>query len=431
MPAWIAGHSARKTLTKHRHPLDFSGRGSDIRYMLGSTAAESESARIGGSELRPGLQAQATSPYRPRAAPMFRPERIVLAKGALDYSFGRELADSISAAYPRATVDEQLDTPHNRIDLGTGDSVALQNRGKKTLVIGAHRSAVRQSSEEGNTCPNYWHFSPYGFCPYRCHYCYLAGTQGVRFSPTVKIFVNLEEMLAEIDRVARRLKRPIAFYLGKLQDGLALDPLTGYSRLMVPFFADHPFARLTLLTKSADVANLVDLEHRHHTILSWTLTPHAIAKRFEPVTPPTAARLEAMRSCAAAGYPLRAVLMPLIPVNDWKEQYRTLIRELLDSVPIDRITLGGICIYRPARELMERRIGASNTISCNIVGGSGRDTDGRERFTRSRRIELYRFLIGEIRSHRPSLQIGLCLEERAIFEALGMLQAIGKCNCVL
>jgi len=60
--------------------------------------------------------------------------------------------------------------------------------GKKTLVFGVHKSALRFSGEDGNTCPNYWHFSPYGFCPYDCQYCYLAGTPGVRFSPTVKIF---------------------------------------------------------------------------------------------------------------------------------------------------------------------------------------------------------------------------------------------------
>jgi len=93
-----------------------------------------------------------------------------------------------------------------------------------TLVLAEHKSAVRQSSEEGNACPNYWHFSPYGFCPFGCAYCYLAGVQGVRFSPTVKVFLNLPEILAEVDRVARRVGEPTAFYLGKLQDGLALDP---------------------------------------------------------------------------------------------------------------------------------------------------------------------------------------------------------------
>ncbi|MCX5653310.1 MAG: hypothetical protein NTY65_01460, partial [Planctomycetota bacterium] len=66
------------------------------------------------------------------------------------------------------------------------------------------------------------------FLPYGCHYCYLAGTPGVRFSPTVKVFLNLPEILAEVDRVAAHLAKPTTFYVGKLQDGLALDPLTGY-----------------------------------------------------------------------------------------------------------------------------------------------------------------------------------------------------------
>ncbi len=85
-------------------------------------------------------------------------------------------------------------------------------------------------------CPNYWHFSPYGFCPYDCNY-YLAGTRGVWFSPAVKVFLNLPEIIREIDREANRIARPTAFYVGKLQDGLALDPLTDYSRELVPFFA--------------------------------------------------------------------------------------------------------------------------------------------------------------------------------------------------
>ncbi len=93
-----------------------------------------------------------------------------------------------SRVYPEAKVMECLDTPHNRIDLSENDNLALHRRGKQTLVFGELKNAVRFSEEEGNACPNYWHFSPYGFCPYGCKYCYLAGTQGVKFSPTVKIY---------------------------------------------------------------------------------------------------------------------------------------------------------------------------------------------------------------------------------------------------
>ena len=104
--------------------------------------------------------------------------------------------------------------------------------------------------------------------------------------------LNLPEILAEVDRMARRLGEPTAFYLGKLQDGLTLDPLTGYSRQIVPFFADHPLARLTLLTKSADVRNLLDLDHRGHSILSWTVNPKAVVDAFEPNTPALAEAYE-------------------------------------------------------------------------------------------------------------------------------------------
>jgi len=223
----------------------------------------------------------------------FNPQWIVLTRGCRDTPDRRAVVERAVAAFPDAEVVERLDKPHNRIDLGRGDPLALHRRGKRTLVLAVHRSAVRRSEEAGNTCPNYWHFSPYGFCPYGCHYCYLAGTPGVWFSPTVKVYVNLPEILSEIDRAARRLDEPTAFYLGKLQDGLALDRLTGYSQEIVPFFAEHPLARLTLLTKSADVENLRDLDHRGHTILSWSLNPPEVCRSFEANTPPVESRIEA------------------------------------------------------------------------------------------------------------------------------------------
>jgi hypothetical protein len=36
-----------------------------------------------------------------------------------------------------------------------------------------------------------------------------------------------------------------------------------------------------------------------------------------------------------------------------------------------------------------------------------------------------------LRRLRPGLDIGLCLEERSVFDALGLAEAIGRCNCVL
>lgn len=175
------------------------------------------------------------SDYHPARARHFEADGIFLAKGSLASAERRKFVEGICALYPEAEIIERLDTPHNRMDLQEKEPLARFQKGKRTLVFGEHQSAVRFAEEQGNTCPNYWHFSPYGFCFYGCQYCYLAGTPGVWHSPTVKIYVNLEEIVREIERVAQKLTQPTAFYLGKLQDGLALDPLTAYSTVLVPF----------------------------------------------------------------------------------------------------------------------------------------------------------------------------------------------------
>jgi spore photoproduct lyase len=366
----------------------------------------------------------------PSAPDYFKVETIVLSKGSLATPERERFVHRICDVYPNAKIEWCLDVLHNRVDLNEQDPVALQKKGKKTLLFGELKSAVRFSREEGNTCPNYWHFSAYGYCPYGCRYCYLAGTHGVWFSPTVKIYVNLPEVVSEIDRIANGLKKPTAFYLGKLQDGLALDPLTAYSTVLVPYFARHPYARQVILTKSASVERLLELDHRGHTILSWSLNPPEISKRFEQNVPPIEARILAMQKCAEKGYPIRAVIMPVIPHDDWESLYCDFVRDLLSRIKLERLTFGGICIYPNALSLMERRIGKDNVISQHL-GEHRSSRDGRARYVPELRAMFYKRLIAAAYSVQPDLPIALCLEEPPIWQMVGLTDSLGRCNCVL
>ena len=357
--------------------------------------------------------------------------QIYLARNSISTPERKRFVEDICRLYPEVEVREYPDTPHNRIELNENDALALHRAGKQTLVFGELKTAVRFSQEEGNTCPNYWHFSPYGFCPYGCKYCYLAGTQGVKFSPTVKIYVNLSEMLDKIDRIARRQERPTAFYLGKLQDALAFDPLTAYSTTLVPFFAEHPLARLTLLTKSASVDRLLRLDHWRHTILSWSVNPPEVCNIFEENVPSIEERLEAMRRVASAGYPVRAVMMPIIPIEGWQDIYTVFTERLIETVPLERLTLGGVCIYKGARKLMERKMGFNNTISTHIEDTSRRAGDGRARYPEALRSEVYSLIIETVRRLRPDLELALCLEERELWQRIDLEERMGHCNCVL
>ena len=385
---------------------------------------------IGGFAIAASLF-ENTDRYIPRPVEFFEPERIILAKGSLSNAHRQDFVERICKLYPTAEVIEELDKPHNRIDLGNGDSLQIHYRGKHTLVFGEHKSAVRLSEEQDNTCPNYWHFSPYGFCPYDCKYCYLAGTKGVLCSPTVKIFLNLTDILNQIDAIADKIAKPTAFYLGKLQDGLALDPLTGYSRIMIPFFARHPYARQIILSKSANVDNLLRLGRAGHTILSWSLNPADVCSEFEANSPALTDRIKAMKKCAATGYPLRAVVMPIIPVERWEQVYADFLSELLENVQLERITLGCICSYPAALGLMKAKLGRNNPISRAMSPGRAKSADGRGRYPESLRLKMYGHFISVIRQYQPRLDISLCLEERSIFESLTLTSSIGRCNCVL
>ena len=367
--------------------------------------------------------------YQPLRSAHFDVERIVLTKGSISSPQRKRFVEDICGVYPEVPVEERLHTPHNQLNLGMREPLRLHQTGKHTLVFGELGSAVRFAQESGNACPNYWHLSPYGFCPFGCKYCYLAGTPGVKFSPSVKIYVNLPEMLLEIDRVACRQQQPTAFYLGKLQDSLALDPLTAYSTVLVPFFAQHPFARLTLLTKSANVDRLLDLQHCGHSILSWSVNPPEISAAFEENVPGMDERLDAMRRAVESRYPVRAIMMPIVPVEGWGDLYTNFTRQLLE-IPIQRLTLGGICIYRGARDLMERKMGRINLISEQLDSTSIAG-DGRVRFPRKLRREVYSTIIDAARRIRPDLEIALCLEEETLWESTGLTRDLGRCNCGL
>jgi DNA repair photolyase len=141
------------------------------------------------------------------------------------------------------------------------------------------------------------------------------------------------------------------------------------------------------------------------------------------------ARIEAMRRCAARGYPVRAVIMPVIPVPGWNRLYAAFLERLLSAVPLDRLTFGGICIYKGARSLMESKLGKDNPISSRIAADLA--PDGRARYAKETRLQIYEHLITTGRRINPSLPLALCLEEVELWKRLNLHPDLGRCNCVL
>jgi DNA repair photolyase len=152
---------------------------------------------------------------------------------------------------------------------------------------------------------------------------------------------------------------------------------------------------------------------------------------FEENVPSIDERIQAMGRVAERGYPVRAIMMPIIPIDGWQDLYARFTDRLLQTVAIQRLTLGGICIYRSARDLMERKMGFRNAVSKHIDRASPIAGDGRARYPRSLRQEVYSLIIESARRLRPDLEIALCLEDQALWESTGLVDSMGRCNCRL
>jgi len=345
--------------------------------------------------------------YVPHRVKHFDVQRIILSKGSLETPARKLFARGICAAYPKARVEEHLDTPHNRIRLSESDPLKRLSQGKKTLVLGElDKSLLRHRQKRSTDPPDYWYFSIYGHCPYGCSYCWLAGTKGVWYSPTVKIYVNLPEIMDRISREACRTKSPTGFHVGRFHDGLALDPLTAYSTVLVPFFARHKYARQIVLTKSDAVERLLDLEHGGNTILTWSLNPPEVVRRFEVNVPSVEARINAMQKCVEKGYPVRASIEPVIPDGEWEAHYTDFIRDLLSRVPLQRLYLGKLYMCPNALYLTQRRMGKDNAISRSLANERRTRAVGRSMSVYL--DEAFRKLAHLAKNIQPGLEIGYC-----------------------
>jgi spore photoproduct lyase len=342
--------------------------------------------------------------YNPRPVKHFDVERIILSKGSLDTPERESFVRRICDVYPKVPIEEQLDTAHNGVTTEKTAQRERLNKGKRTLVLGELKNPVKQYKEKKGVCPAHWSFSVYGFCPYRCSYCYLNGSPNILFSPNVKLYVNLPEIVARINHVANRLGRTTTFHLGKTQDGLALDPLAAYGSVLMPFFAKHRYAKQAVLTKSACVEGLLKLEHNARTSLSWSLSPPSIAKKYEANSPPVAARIEAMIRCAHAGYPVRAVIMPVIPCAGWQELYGDFVRDLVSKLPLQRLSVGGICMSPAALSSLQRTKGEENDISMALMKGH-RFSQGRVWYTQELSQTVQRLIVESAHSVNSDLHI--------------------------
>ena len=248
------------------------------------------------------------------------------------------------------------------------------------------------------------------FCHMDCAYCILQAY----FHPAVmQYFVNHAEMFRQLSACFRsdRIQR---IGTGEFTDSLIWEPWTQLSRKLVPAFGQQDTAVIELKTKTTAIQGLEGLPHNRKTIVSWSLnTPRVIASE-ERRTASLNARCAAAAVCEAWGYPLAFHFDPIVIYDGCAEEYRTVIRRLFETVSADNIvwiSLGSFRFMPSLKPIVTSRFQNSKLIYGEFVTG----LDGKMRYFKPLRIEVYRAIISAIRELAPEAPIYFCMEDGEVW----------------
>jgi spore photoproduct lyase len=295
-----------------------------------------------------------------------------------------------------------------------GQSVGLPDLDKSTLRLTAHKGAFLKPcpGTKGYICCGYQILHIGTNCPLNCSYCIL---QGYFTESSIRIFVNLERELACIGRtIDNRPEKIFRIGTGEFTDSLSLDPVAGWSDLLLPFFSIRKNTVLEMKTKTNHIGGLLSSRHRDGIIVSWSLNSPYISSKEEKGAPSIRKRLEAAKRCQDEGYILGFHFDPLIAHPKWKEGYMRVVEMLDRYIAPERviwISLG--CLrYMPAlKDIVRRRHPGTHILDGEFIRG----LDKKMRYFKPIRLELYSFMADILAQWHKDRAFYLCMETDEIW----------------
>jgi len=351
---------------------------------------------------------------------LYHPEKILIEPGVENHP----ITQAILQRLPGVPV-EVLDDPNVVVQsyLQKADPLTA---GMKILYLG------RQEGRFLKPCPGTSNYLCCGYnflniathCDIDCSYCIL---QGYLNNPFMRVYVNLEDLFNEVETfLATHQQQVFRIGTGELTDSLTLDHITQYSRQLVPFFAHQTNAILELKTKTTNIDNLLDLPHRGRTMVSWSLNPNRLIETEEKKAPALEERLAAARKCQEAGYLLGFHFDPLICYDGWESDYHDVVEQIFDTVNPDGIgwiSLGALRYPAHVDEIIRRRHPESCIVLEELIPGK----DGKLRYFRPIREEMFRQMISWIHALAPQVTVYLCMESPEVWQKVYPDPPIASC----
>jgi len=286
-------------------------------------------------------------------------------------------------------------------------------KGKTVLFLTYNRGAFVKNcpGTRSYTCCGYQILHIGTFCHMDCTYCIL---QSYFHPPVLQYFVNHNDLFKELEAIFAENKIH-RLGTGEYTDSLIWEMWTDLSNRLVPVFAAQKSAVLELKTKTTAIDRLEQLSHNRKTIMAWSVnTPRVIAGE-ERHTASLSARLKAAAKCESWGYPLAFHFDPIVIYDGCEADYERVVKQIFSYVSPDNIvwiSLGTFRFMPALKTLIQKRFPKSNIIYGEFITG----LDGKMRYFKPLRIEIYQKIIACIRVHAPRTFIYFCMEDDEVWQ---------------
>ena len=298
---------------------------------------------------------------------------------------------------------------------------------KKTVVITAHRGEAFkpcQGMGHGHLCCNYWVIDLISGCPLDCSYCILQ--HYLQNNPLLTIYTNVDEILTKASiRIAGQNGRKFRIGTGELSDSLALDHITGFSKKLIEYFSHHPNVTLELKTKTANINHLLKLNHNGGTVLAWSVGPPRLIRGEETGTASMAERFVAAQKAIEAGYKVAFHFDPIVYSENWEDEYRSVVEEIVGPFPRNKIawiSLGTLRFPPEMKETVMKRFPKSRIFYNELV-----PINGKVRYFRPIRENIYKKMLEWLKPLRKTTPIYLCMETKLVWDHI--MPEIGRSSC--
>lgn len=326
------------------------------------------------------------------------PRRLWAEAPLLETPLGKKLANRLPMAGQRANIP-----PSEYRNFGAGDVVLTEHRGRFV-----------------KSCPGTPEYRCCGLkiihfglgCSLDCTYCIL---QSYLDSTALVLFGNVETGLADMETMLDQPDAPKRYCTGEFTDSLLLEHFTGFGQRLVKMFARRPNHVLELKTKTDHIDDLLDLDHNGRTIISFSVNAQAVCEREERRAAPLAKRLAAAERAVKAGYRLGFHFDPLIRHAGWEAGYERTVEAIYSRIPPDRIawiSLGAFRYMAPLKDVVRRKHPHSPIMDEEFILAA----DGKMRYLRPVRVEMYGRLLETIRRCDPEAPVYLCMESPRVWK---------------